>query len=72
MLATSHLQFGFKQNMSSTHCTYVMTDTTTHCTYVMMETISHCNANGSKVYAFMLDASKAPDIEKSGSFLDYF
>ena len=47
-LATSHLQFGFKQNMS-----------TTHCTYVMMETISYYNANGSNVYALMLDASKA-------------
>ena len=49
-LATSHLQFGFKQNMS-----------TTHCTYVMMETISYYNANGSNVYALMLDASKAFD-----------
>ena len=37
-LATSHLQFGFKQHMS-----------TIHCTYIMMETISHYNANGSKV-----------------------
>ena len=35
-LAASHLQFGFKQNMS-----------TTHCTYVMMEIISYYNANGS-------------------------
>ena len=26
-LATSHLQFGFKQNMSTTHCTYVMMET---------------------------------------------
>ena len=38
-LATSHLQFGFKQNMSTTHCN------------VMMETISYYNANGSNVYA---------------------
>ena len=45
-LATSHLQFGIKQNMS-----------TTHCTYVMMETISYYNANGSNVYALMLDGS---------------
>ena len=44
-LATSHLQFGFKQNMS-----------TTHCTYVMVETISYYNANGSNVYALMLKA----------------
>ena len=50
VLATSHLQFGFKQNMS-----------TTHCTYVMMETISYYNANDSNVYALMLDASKAFD-----------
>ena len=49
-LATSHLQFGFKQNMS-----------TTHCTYVMMETISYYNANGSNVYALLLDASKTLD-----------
>ena len=47
-LATSHLQFGFRQNMS-----------TTHCTYVMMETISYYNSNRSNVYALMLDASKA-------------
>ena len=46
-LTTSHLQFGFKQNMS-----------TTHCTYVMMKTISYYNAIGSNVYAIMLDASK--------------
>ena len=49
-LATSHLQFGFKPNVS-----------TTHCTYVMMETISYYNANGSNVYALMLDASTAFD-----------
>ena len=49
-LATSHLQFGFKQTMS-----------TNHCTYVMMETISYYNANDSNVYALMLDASKAFD-----------
>ena len=49
-LTTSHLQLGFKQNMS-----------TTLCTYVMMETISHYNADGSDVYALMLDASKAFD-----------
>ena len=46
-LTTSHLQFGFKQNMS-----------TTHCTYVMMKTISYYNAIESNVYALMLDASK--------------
>ncbi len=49
-LVTSDLQFGFKQKMS-----------TTHCTYVMLETINHYNANGSNVYALMLDASKAFD-----------
>ena len=47
---TSILQFGLKQNMS-----------TTHCTYLMMETIIHYNANGSNVYALMLDTSKAFD-----------
>ena len=45
-----HLKFGFKQNMS-----------TTHCTYVMMEITSYYNANGSNVYALILDASKAFD-----------
>ena len=49
-LLTSQLQFGFKENMS-----------TTQCTYVMQETISYYNANGSNVYALMLDASKAFD-----------
>ena len=38
VLATSYLQLGFKQNMS-----------TTRCKYVMMETISYYNANGSNV-----------------------
>ena len=49
-LTTSHLQLGFKQNMS-----------TILCTYVMMETISHYNAGGSDVYALMLDANKTFD-----------
>ena len=49
-LTTSHLQLGFKQHMS-----------TTHCTNVMMETISHYNADGSDMYALMLDSSKAFD-----------
>ena len=43
VLATPHFQFGFKQNMP-----------TTHCRYVMMETISHYNVNGSTVYALIL------------------
>ena len=60
-LATSHLQFGFKQNMS-----------TTHCTYVMMDTISYYNANGSNVYALMLDASKHSTGLIIVSFLEYF
>ena len=46
-----YLQFEFKQNMSTTHCTYVM----------MMETTSHYNDNCSNVYALMLDASKTFD-----------
>ena len=34
---------------------------TIFCTYVMMEIISHYKANGSNVYAVLLDASKAFD-----------
>ena len=49
-LLTSQLQFGFKENIS-----------TTQCTYVMQETISYYNANRSNVYALKLDASKAFD-----------
>ena len=44
------MQFGFKADMS-----------TTLCTYVMMETVSYYNAQCSNVYALMLDASKAFD-----------
>ena len=50
LIILSKEQFGFKENMS-----------TTQCTYVMQETISYYNANGSNVYALMLDASKAFD-----------
>lgn len=46
-LAASHLQLGFKQNMS-----------TIHCTYVMMETFSYYNAHDSNVHALTLDVSK--------------
>ena len=49
-LKTSHMQFGFKADMS-----------TTLCTYVMMETVSYYNAQRSNVYVLMLDASKAFD-----------
>ena len=47
---TSHLQFGFKQDSS-----------TTQCTFVVKETISYYIENDSSVYTLMLDASKAFD-----------
>lgn len=49
-LISSDLQFGFKQNISTTHCTFATT-----------EIISYYNANRSNVYTAMLDASKAFD-----------
>ncbi len=49
-LCTSDLQFGFKQGVS-----------TTHCTYVVNETIIHYNFNRTNVHVIMLDASKAFD-----------
>ncbi len=49
-LCNSDLQFGFKQGVS-----------TTHCTYVVNETISHYNFNRTNVHVLMLDASKAFD-----------
>ena len=47
---TSELQFGFKNNSS-----------TTLCTFMVQQTISHYVANGSNVNVLMLDASKAFD-----------
>ncbi len=49
-LATSHLQFAFKEGHS-----------TTMCNLVAKEVISYYNNNGSDVYCCMLDASKAFD-----------
>ena len=47
---TSNNQFGFKENIS-----------TNMCTFVLNETISYYTKNGSPVYALFLDASKAFD-----------
>ena len=47
---TSELQFGFKENSS-----------TTQCTFLVNETISYYVNNGTPVYALLLDASKAFD-----------
>ena len=52
--ATSHLPFVFKPNMSFSHWMHVM-----------LETLSYYNANGSNVYAVMLDASKALYFKKN-------
>ena len=49
-LNTSDLQFGFKKNSS-----------TDHCTLAMIETISYYNSQKSQVYVALLDASKAFD-----------
>ena len=47
---TSDLQFRFKSGFS-----------TTLCTSVMKAVIKHCLNHGSKVYACLIDASKAFD-----------
>lgn len=49
-LISSNLQFGFKEHVS-----------TTHCTFTMSEIISHYNFNRSNVYCMLLDATKAFD-----------
>ena len=49
-LLTSDLQFGFKQNHS-----------TTQCTFVLQEVINYYERNGSACHAVLLDASKAFD-----------
>lgn len=49
-LCSSDLQFGFKPNVSTTHCTFATT-----------EIISYYNFNRSNVYTALLDASKAFD-----------
>jgi len=49
-LNSCDLQFGFKQYVSTTHCTFATT-----------EIISYYNSNRSNVYAVLLDATKAFD-----------
>ena len=49
-LSTSNNQFGFKENMS-----------TNMCTFVLNETVAYYVKNGSPVYILFLDASKAFD-----------
>ncbi len=49
-LGSCDLQFGFKQGVS-----------TTQCTFVMLETISHYNYNSSNVNVLLLDVTKAFD-----------
>ncbi len=50
VLNNSDLQFGFKQHVSTTHCTFVAT-----------EIISYYNFNKSNVSTVLLDATKAFD-----------
>ena len=49
-LFSSNLQFGFKNGLS-----------TTHCTFLLQETVSYYNYNHTNVYTLLLDASKAFD-----------
>ncbi len=49
-LCSSDMQFGFKEGLS-----------TTECTFTMLETISYYNINHTNVYALFLDATKAFD-----------
>lgn len=49
-LLSSNLQFGFKNGLS-----------TTHCTFLLQETVSYYNYNHTNVYTLLLDASKAFD-----------
>ncbi len=49
-LCSSDMQFGFKEGLS-----------TTECTFTMLETISYYNFNHTNVYALFLDATKAFD-----------
>ncbi len=50
VLKSSNLQFGFKNNLS-----------TTQCTFYMMETVNYYNINRSNLYVLLLDATKAFD-----------
>ncbi len=49
-LCSSDMQFGFKEGLS-----------TTECTFTMLETISYYNFNHTNIYALFLDATKAFD-----------
>ncbi len=49
-LKSSNLMFGFKNNLS-----------TTQCTFFMMETVNYYNFNRSNVYVLLLDATKVFD-----------
>ncbi len=49
-LCSSDMQFGFKEGLS-----------TTECTFTMLETISYYKFNHTNVYALFLDATKAFD-----------
>ena len=50
MFKTSHQQFGFKSDHS-----------TTMCNFIVGETVNYHNAHNSEVHAVLLDASKAFD-----------
>ncbi len=57
-LSTANLQFAFKENLSSTQCTWLS-----------KEVIAHYNNMGSDVYSCILDCSKAFDkVKHSGLF----
>ncbi len=57
-LCTSNLQFGFKEGVS-----------TTQCTYMVNKIISYYNFHKSNAHVLMLDASKAFDRENTVSYL---
>ena len=50
VLSASDLQFGYKENHSNTHCTFVLN-----------EVVNYYNTHNSDVYVVLLDASKAFD-----------
>ncbi len=58
-LSTSNLQFAFRENSS-----------TTQCTWLSKEVIAHYNNKGSDVYSWLLDCSKAFDKVKHSDLFD--
>ncbi len=58
-LSTSNLQFAFKENSS-----------TTQCSWLLKEVIVHYNNKGSYVYSCLLDCSKAFDKVKHSDLFD--